>query len=546
MKKCLTIILCISLLHSCNRKYTSNPEILHAEKILNTFPDSSFVILSGIEHPEKMKDADYAAWCLNYTHALYKLHKEIKSDSIISISIRYYNQSYQKKYAGTSYYLLGNIYRLNKKNKDAMVAFKKAEILLSSTHEDRILGLVEYYMGLICMSDELYNHSLNYYRKSLEYSKKAGDKKTSAYTFRLISDTYNQLGYPKDTILYYSKLALKLSGQESDSINYYSILARQGELLYNSDYYLSKEYILNGYRHLHTNFPYYASFLAYVYMKLNKPDSAQYYLKISLADTSKTTNRITNYQVGALIAKNAGEYQKAYYLIEKAYVKRDSVYQKNISDQLYRIDKQYDLSEREKDNLELTIANQRKIIWISVLGVVVLLMALIILQILNWYRKNKFEQDKKLQAVEFENEASKRKNDQKREIIRLTLNNKIENTLRLNRLKKGMLQRDTKDAFLNEITFQSILTENVWKDYIDNVNKLVDNGITLLKEEYSDLSQLDQMVIALICLNVKLQDSCSLLSMEKQTMYKRRKTIKKRLDLDAETDLEEWLQERMK
>jgi len=31
------------------------------------------------------------------------------------------------------------------------------------------------------------------------------------------------------------------------------------------------------------------------------------------------------------------------------------------------------------------------------------------------------------------------------------------------------------------------------------------------------------------------------LSMEKNTMYVRRKTIKKRLGLDAETDLEEWI-----
>lgn len=546
MKNITFIILFVSLFIACNSKYSSNPEILQAEKILNTHPDSSFLILSNMRDPDKMKDADYAAWCLVYTHAQFKLNKNILSDSLINVSIQYYNRTHQKKYSGTCYYLLGNIYRLQNRNKEAMVAYKKAQDILSATNENRILGLVEYYMGFICMSDELYNHSLNYYHKSLIYSQKAGDLKTLAYTYRVISDTYNQLGYPKDSILYYSKLALKLSGQVGDSLNYYSILTRQGELLYDVDYHLSKEYILKGFKHLQNNLPYYASFLAYIYMKLNKPDSAHYYLKVSLADTSKTNNKITNYQAGALIAKNAGDYRKAYYLIENAYAKRDSICQRNIRSQLYRIDKQYDLSEKEKENSDLTMANQRKLIWISLLGFVVLLAVFIILQILNWNKKNKLVQDKKVQALEFEKEAVKTKNEQKRVIISLNLNNKIENTLRLNRLKKGILQQvttDSKDIFIKELTHQSILTENVWHSYIEDVNKLFENGIDSLKAKYTDLSNLDQMVIALICLGVNITDSCSLLAMEKNTMYVRRKTIKKRLGLDSETNLEDWLQQ---
>ena len=49
------------------------------------------------------------------------------------------------------------------------------------------------------------------------------------------------------------------------------------------------------------------------------------------------------------------------------------------------------------------------------------------------------------------------------------------------------------------------------------------------------------MVIALICLKVCIYDSCSLLAMEKNTMYKRRKIIKKKLELDADTDLDKWI-----
>ena len=538
MKFFFLIIVCFLLLVSCNHKYSSNPEILHAEELLNSHPDSSFKILSAIKQPEKMKEVDYAAWCLNFTYALNKLHKHNLSDSSINFSIQYYEKRKDNKHAGTAYYLAGYMYRLRNKNKEAIIALKKAEKLLEATNEMRIKGLVQFNLGYIYMNDQLYVHSLKYFQKSLSNFKLSGDLKSAAYSYREISDMYVQLNYPFDSIMAYSNKALALSKQGGDSINYYSILSRQGELLYKTDYYRSKEYILCGYRHLRSNYPYYASFLAYMYMKLNKPDSAQYYLKISLADTTKSTHKITNYLVGAYIARNEGDYKKAFSRIEIAYIQRDSIDQKSLQSQLYRIDKQYDLSESENQKAELTIANQTQLIWIILLVTGIVIAFFVIMFIIDWNKKEKIIQNSKMQTLEFEKQSEKNNNEQKKEIIQMNLKNKIGNTLNIHKLKKGFT---TKEAFVQEITEQSILTKNDWKIYIKDVNKLVDNGISRLKEEHADLSETDQMVIALICLKVDINDSCNLLGMIKKTMYTRRKTIKKRLNLDAETDLEKWI-----
>jgi len=521
---------------ACNKKYTANQEILLAEKLLNSHPDSSFNILCEMKQPEKMKEVDYAAWRLNYTYALNKLHKLKSSDSLINnISIQYYSKENDSIHAGTAYYLAGCIYRLNNKNKEAMIALKTAHTFLESTDSYRIKGLVEFYMGYICMNDELYNQSLKYFRESLFNFKLVNDIKTAAYAYREISDMYYQLDYPYDSVISYSNKALELSKKAGDSLNYYSILSRQGELLYKTNFVLSKDYILRGYRYHHSNLPYYASYLAYIYSQLNKPDSARYYINISLADT---TNKVIAYQAGAFIAKDNANYKKAYYLLEKAYVKRDSVFQKNIRSQLYRIDRQFDLSESEKQKAELTIANQTQLIWIILLVSGILIAFFAIMFLIDWNKKQKIIQDKKMQALEFEKESEKKNNEQKREIIQLTVKNKIENTLNFHRLKKGF---SSKEAFIQEITEQSILTKNDWKEYIKNVNQLFDNGIYKLNQQHVDLSQLDQIVIALICLKVDINNSCNLLGMIKKTIYTRRKTIKKRLNLDAETDLEEWV-----
>ncbi len=538
MKSVLLIIVCILLLVSCNDRYTRNPKILHAEELLNSHPDSSFKILSAIKQPEKMNRADYAAWRLNFTYALNKLHKLNLSDSSINFSIQYYEKRNDKKHAGTAYYLKACIYRLNNKNEKAMIALKRADNLLENTDEYRIKGLVHFNMGYICKSDELYNHSLKYFQESLSNFKLVNDMKTAAYAYREISDMYNQLNYPFDSVMTYSNEALSLSKNAGDSLNYYSILMRQGELLYQKDLYLSKNYILSGYRYIRSDLPYYASYLAYIYNKLNMPDSARYYLTISFNETKKNPDAFIGFVSGALINKNNGNFKDAYKLLERAYVKRDSVFQKNIRSQLYRIDKQFDLSESENQKAELTIAIQTQLIWIIILGTGIIIALLIILQIISWNNKVKIIQDSKMQTLEFEKQSEKKNNEQKKEIIQLNLKNKIGNTLNIYKLKKGFT---TKEAFVQEITEQSILTKNDWKIYIKDVNQLVDNGISRLKEEHTELSETDQMVIALICLKVNINDSCNLLGMIKKTMYTRRKTIKKRLNLDADTDLESWI-----
>jgi len=112
-------ILCI-ILASCKPKYTENETILRAESLLNSAPDSAYYLLLSIKYPERLSKADYAAWCIHYTNAQYKLYKEIKSDSLIQLAINYYSKSDLTKYNGTAHYLSGCISQMHKNNKKAM------------------------------------------------------------------------------------------------------------------------------------------------------------------------------------------------------------------------------------------------------------------------------------------------------------------------------------------------------------------------------------------------------------------------------------------
>lgn len=535
------IILLVLFFISCQSHYTQNEVILKAEQLLDTAPDSSFRLLCTIIHPEKLPKADYAAWCLQYTHASYKLQKKFTSDSIIRISVNYYRNSKLKKQSGTAWYLLGSVLELLKKDSAAMEAYKAAENVLAQTNERKLKGLIQFSLGYICMKDEMYSNSLNYFRNSLAFFNQAGNKKYKAYAYRDISIMYYQLNYPLDSVLFYSNKALKLSKETGDSVNYYYILANQGELLYTTNYAQSKEFLLKGMNYFQNQRYYYSAYLAYIYSKLNKNDSANYYLKISLFDTHNSPYKIIGLQAAAKIALYKNDYKKAYYYIEKSYVLRDSIFRKKMTSQLHTIDKQYDLTQKENENNALKIANQSKIIWIALLAIGFLIILILFLLIRSRLKQNQAIHEIENQRLKFSRESTEIQNRQKRELLLLKTQNKLENTLTFNKLNINIMTHGKKEQFLEEITKQSILSQKDWADFIKEVDNLFESRISKLKVEFPELTETDCIVIALICLKINISNSCLLLNMSKNTLYNRRKTIKERLDLDADTDLEKWI-----
>jgi tetratricopeptide (TPR) repeat protein len=467
---------------------------------------------------------------------------DIPSDSLIRISVDYYDNSHLYLQSGTAWYLLGCIMQSESKYKEAMQAFKHAEDLLQATEENKTKALVDYNIGDIYLQDELYRQSLEHYKKSLYYYIRLKDIASQANVYVRISDMYNQLEYPIESVMYYSDIALKLSKESGDSTNYYSILSRQGELYYNHNYNRSKKYLLQGYRFLPAQRSELAAFLSVVYSKLNKPDSARYYLHISMADTNDTKSKTLKYMAGAYVAKGEGNQNLAFKYMEKAYLNRDSDFQKNIHSQLYRIDKQYDLTQKERENEHLIIANRNKVIMIGVL-LIMFLMAVIILLLLSIReKKNQAEYLIEKQSLEYDIKAKEVEIEQKRNLLISKLQNKAENTLRFNRVKLGISKQENLESFIEEIIRQSILTGTEWQYYIDEINIIFKNKITILSDINSDLTQSDFIIIALICLGLDVFDSCKLLNMTLSTMYTRRKRIKKRIGLNSDIDLDKWIE----
>ncbi|MDD4969051.1 MAG: hypothetical protein PHT07_06440 [Paludibacter sp.] len=534
------VISCLCLF-SCQSHDSKNKAILHAEAIINVYPDSAYKLLSSIPHPENLSNADYAAWCLQYTQAQYKLYKDIKSDSIIRNAVNYYSKGNLSTYSGTAWYLLGCISQLQGDNKKAMEAYKQSEELLKNTTENNLKGLVDFKIGTIYTNDELFSQSLFHYKRSFIYFKKSGNTNYQVYAYRAISDMYNQLDYPFDSVMHYLDTSLKLSRETHDSASYYSILSRQGELLYNKDFPRSKEYILKGYNYFPSKRPYYAAYLSYIYSNLNNLDSAKYYLNISLADTLDDNTKTLKLLTGAYVAKNEGNHSKAFDYLQKAYTNRVSGFQKSIREQLFRIDKQYDLTKKEEENAALKINNQYKVIVIGVLVIAVLVLLVLFLIVSSRYRKKQAEHRIETQRMEFALKAKQAENDQKRDLLLSKLQSRIANTLQLNRLTMGLMKHEKLDDFIKELSTQAILSEPDWQYYIQEVDHIYDGKLSALPVTHPQLTRPDMIVITLLSLGLDISDCCNLLDMKKNAMYHRRNIIKDRLGIPLDVDLEDWL-----
>ncbi len=537
------IFICIILYFpSCGNKYTRNNTIIKAEKLIFSNPDSAYQILNSFKEKNSLSKRDYAAWCLHFTHAQYKLYLEIKSDSLIRNAVEYYTNSNENYYAGMSYYLWGCILEQDGKSRNAMSSYKKADDLIQSSNDYNLQGLIKYKIGFIYLLDEYYSESELYIDEALSIFKKHGNKKYLYYCYRTKAELIYLQEKPISDVLRYSDLSEKLSVSEKDTAFYLNVLVFKGKVLLESEPKKSIKYLLKAFNGSAENKTYISTLLSFAYSKINMPDSAKFYKKFQSKDESDLNIILLKNIADAYVYNCKGNIDSAFLFLEKAYKLRENLYKDNFKQQLVRIDKQYDLSKKEAEKAKLEIKNQKSIILIAFLSITVLAVLLILLFITNLNKKRQATLILEKQQLEFEVKTKQVENDKKLKILLSNLQNKIDNTLHFKKLQLNLSKTDKKEEFIADITRQAVLTDKEWQFYIDEANELFSGNIAKLKLEFPQLTNADLIVVSLICIGIDITNSILLLDYANiNTMYIRRNRIKKHLGLDNSTDLEKWL-----
>lgn len=543
--KVILIVAFIVLCAACGKRYTNHKLILQAENLLTTHPDSAYALLESIPHPEHLPAPDYAAWCLHYMHARYKLYMETNSDSLVKVAMNYYRDTRYKNYYGVACYLDGCILMLQDQRAEAIKRYREADISLSGSKDYNVLGLNAFNMSRIYLYEENYTRGYLCTLKAYKYFKITKNYNYLMYAYEQLSELTLQMDesltngvYPKIP-LKYSDIALKYACKAGDTLSFYRITARQGELVYDIDRKTGIRKLRTGFYHYPPKKQNYAAFLAYLYAKENNRDSAAYFFNQGKQALQSKGDEIFKYLTRAAMYENLNNYKLAYKSMEKAYLHQDTLFRQKLRNQSYKAEKQFDLSVKEKENARLKIQNQAHIIFIALLIIIFLVLVLILLFIIYRYKKKHADQVLKQKQTEYELRTKVLANQKKRELLMAKLREKINLTLRLEKLKKGGYNEQKQIKLTEDLLVEMVMDKQEWQVYIDEIDRMFENRISRLKNQYTDLTGQDMIVIALMCVGLDIAELCALLNMTKETMYTRRKRIKKRLEITD--DLEVWI-----
>ncbi len=546
LRKYLILIFWLALfflmlsLGSCAKRKSTNESILRIEKVMPDHLDSAFVWLDSLSRLKSLRPVDVAAHQLLTAYALF-----LSEDSAVRIepalnALEYYNGSGLLREEGLSYFLYGHALLENGEIDQGVIHLKKSISSLVKTNEYNLLGLANYYIGYNYSLDAVYQKALSRLKLSVIYFRHAHERVNEAYAYREIANAYDLGRFPVDSALVYFDKAKKILFQEKDTSDYYDVQFYKAITLLNRTTRFSeaKSDILEVYRYFN-NDSYYHNKLSYAYARCGQADSAMYYYQLSKQDTANIYSKMAVNMAGAYAYMASGDYKNAMDLFLIYDFNRTLVFDQAQKNQLYRIDKGYDLSQKEKENAALRMKHQNMVLQFGLLIIFVLI--LVILFLITFFRRRqeqtKFHEEK-LRLLE--------SLERKRLVVHAKIQSRMDAALRLSKLNaKYRFGVSDSKLFLDEVLSHSVLRESEWTDYINEIDMVSNNHISSLSAEFPALTNADKIVIALSSMKIDITDSCSILGMNKNTMYRRRNTIKERLKLDKTVDFEAWIHERV-
>ena len=130
---------------------------------------------------------------------------------------------------------------------------------------------------------------------------------------------------------------------------------------------------------------------------------------------------------------------------------------------------------------------------------------------------------KKLQGMTFAKKATEKEVEE----WRIKLLEKVKEKINITEQAQDKLTRG------EDLVAQFIYRNNDIKQLSDELNAIFKQPLQTLKEKYPDLTELDLLVICLIGIGMDNDEICTLLRMEKRTLYRRRQLIAQRIGMSS-------------
>lgn len=393
---CFLILITLGVF-ACDTQLTPYMEQLTQwDKALENNPETIGDSLATL-NVAKLNKAEKAYYYLLEAAVADKNLKQLKNDSTLLISERYYNS--KKDYyalARTQYYLS----KYQKEPQKIYELLKTAEINFEKSPKDdyHILGLIYYWLGQIQYRQYNTSEAELYYKKSNQIYSEVKDSLYMIYSLRQLGRIYsNQKSFDlaKKNFAEALNILDNIDDVNSTQITqlYASILINQSLLFQktgdlDSAFVISKKCIsIIEKRNIPIKSSFYFIFIKILKLK-GEIDSCKYYgikMKNAAFKENNLFNLVNCYKTLSQIEEEQKNYQKACEFNSKYNELKDELNSKHEREILKELEQKYALAEKEKENLK----DRNKSLWYFTISLTILTASIVALYFSWIHRKLK-------------------------------------------------------------------------------------------------------------------------------------------------------------
>lgn len=368
MKKNTILIILCTLLLACGKNGTPD-RFSQAWEMIEHRPDSVRVLLADMDVPS-LTEGERAEYGLLMTMVDIKTrHEQIKNDSMITASIRYYDLYGDKWHKAMAYHYRGVVKYALKNIPEAIKDLKKAESLAETLDDELLRNKIYERLAYCNYKNNNFPLVLKYSKKLLDSSKKMNDSMMVARSYTMVASGFANMEEMDSARIYILNSldwidAVDSLTQNEILCNVAAMYQETGEME-KAEQYLT-DWVLN-----HANGFGYIT-LAHIRQKQGKYEEAVTHAKKSL-ECMDQKNYIHSLELLAELYSQMGDSSQAYAMQRRSKEFSDSLVSANKVSQM--ADWQMKFDEQQWENMYL-----RKVNWL--LGIII---SLILISIIVWW-----------------------------------------------------------------------------------------------------------------------------------------------------------------
>lgn len=551
MKNIVVFVLLSIAFFSCRENQVASEQMDRAETLLPVYPDSAYVILEGVELPDKLNERQFARWCMLYCRAADKLFKDMLYAEQLDRALGWYKSHGTAEEQAWIGLYLGRSFVEDKLFIPATKAYSEALNLTKKKHLYNVAGYICSYMADLYTYTGQGSEERRKYEEAADYFKKAGNIRSYAFALRDISITW----VFEDSLSLALELMLKadsiVTGM-NDSVGIASIANGLGNIYEHLDQIdKAKSYFFRSLAYDTTEqAPTYMA-LSHMFLNSNLLDSARFYIENTNLKSRNPYVYSDRLYTKYMIEEESNNPLEALQYLEQYCEAQDS---------LYDVQKQVDIIDAEKRHNSLTVLQQNQKLYSTIYALSGLILVIFLTGILFHLYKDRKRLDKinKQQLLLDEKELLLTKLEseiKQNEIVNLHIVKKETPQihekmiqakkeilmLKCEKLQYSSLFQELKERANDKKKYGQTLSEQDWENLKEQIDSACPNWQTAI-QDVETLKKAEIETCYLSFLNISIKSEAMLLGINPDSANKRRLRTRQSLGLtNSKTGIYEFI-----